>query len=100
MFFWRWPEKNFEDLFLFSFGERLKKIFEDRFFLFGEYLRLCSLALAPRGSVLGRAVRGLGLGFFCAFGLGLEPCVLDYTCGKDLIGKAFSSITLPARANH
>ena len=39
------------------------------------------LSLASRGSVLGRAVVGLGLGFFCVLGLGLglEPCVLDST---------------------
>ena len=35
------------------------------------------LSLALRGSVLGKAV--LGLGFFCVLGLGLEPCVLDST---------------------
>ena len=33
------------------------------------------LSLASRVSVLGKAVLGLGLGFFCV--LGLEPCVLD-----------------------
>ena len=43
------------------------------------------LALASRGSVLGKSV--LGLGFFCALGLGffcalgLEPCVRDSTSG-------------------
>ena len=35
------------------------------------------LSLASRGSVLGKAVLGLGLGFFCV--LGLEPYVLDST---------------------
>ena len=35
------------------------------------------LSLASRGSVLGKAV--LGLGFFCVLGIGLEPCVLDST---------------------
>ena len=51
-------------------------------------MRLCPwtrsfLSLASRGSVLGRAV--LGLGFFCALslGLGLEPCVLDSTSGMN-----------------
>ena len=39
------------------------------FFFFGEHLRLCPwsrtfLSLASRGSVLGKAVLGLGLGFF------------------------------------
>ena len=34
-------------------------------------------------SVLGRAVLGLGLGFFCFLGLGLEPCVLDSTSGNN-----------------
>ena len=37
------------------------------------------MSLALRGSVLGKAV--LGLGFFCVLGLGLEPCVLDSTSG-------------------
>ena len=40
------------------------------------------LSLASRGSVLGKAVLGLGLGFFCVLVLGLEPCVLDSTSGK------------------
>ena len=31
-----------------------------------------------------RAVLGLGLGFFCVFGLGLEPCVLDQTSDKNV----------------
>ena len=49
-FFWRSSEKNFENLF------------------FGEHLRLCPwprafLSLASRGSVLGRAVLGLGIFF-------------------------------------
>ena len=55
-------------------------------FFFGEHLRLCPwpwsrvfLSLASGGSVLGRAVLGLGLGFFCVLGLGLEPCVFDST---------------------
>ena len=38
------------------------------------------LSLASRVSVLGKAVLGLGLGFFCV--LGLEPCVLDSTSAK------------------
>ena len=50
----------------FSFGGRLKKILKT--FFFGEHLRLCSwprafLSLASRGSVLGRAVLGLGIFF-------------------------------------
>ena len=86
--------KNFcEELFF--FGDHLKNFSEDlcAFFLFlrspekkfletffGEHLRLCPwpqafLSLAWRGSVLGRAV--LGLGFFCV--LGPEPCVLVST---------------------
>ena len=45
-----------------------KKILKT-FFFFGERLRLCPwprafLSLASRGSVLGKAVLGLGLGFF------------------------------------
>ena len=40
------------------------------------------LSLASRVSVLGMAVLGLGLGFFCVLGLGLEPCVLDSTSAK------------------
>ena len=61
-----------------------KNFFEDLFFR--EHLRLCPwpwprafLFLASRGSVLGKAV--LGLGVFCV--LGLEPCVLDSTSGKN-----------------
>ena len=42
------------------------------------------LSLASRGSVLGKAV--LGLGFFCVLGLGLEPCVLDSTSGHSNLG--------------
>ena len=30
-------------------------------------------------SVLGKAVLGLGFGFFCVLGFGLEPCVFDST---------------------
>ena len=47
--------------FLFFFRDRLKNFCD-----FGEHLRLCpwSLALASRVSVLGKAVLGLGLGFF------------------------------------
>ena len=37
------------------------------------------LSLTLRGSVLGRAV--LGLGFFCVLGHAFEPCVLDSTSG-------------------
>ena len=40
------------------------------------------LSLASRVSVLGKAVLGLGLGFFLCLGLGLEPCVLDSTSVK------------------
>ena len=67
---------------------RLKKIFEDLFFL--ENACACVLgpwpwpraflSLASGGSVHGKAV--LGLGFFCV--LGLEPCVLDSTSDNDL----------------
>ena len=68
------------------FRDRLKKNFDHLFF--GEHLLLCPLSLswpraylslAWRRPVLGRAVLGLGLGFFCV--LGLEPCVLDSTSG-------------------
>ena len=62
-------------------GNRLKKFFWRPFILentcgcvLGPWLR-AFLSLASRGSVLGKAV--LGLGFFCVLGLGLEPCVLD-----------------------
>ena len=72
--------KNFVKTFFFFFGDRLKNFCEDLFF-FGKHLRLCwpraFLFLAWRVSVLGKAVLGLGLGFFCV--LGLEPCVLDST---------------------
>ena len=63
--------KNFcEDLFF--FGDRLKNFCEDLFFFFWRALALCVLGpwpraflfLASRVSVLGKAVLGLGLGFF------------------------------------
>ena len=79
--------KNFcEDLF---FLEIAWKIFVKTFFFFFESTCACVLgpwpwpraflSLASRVSVLGKAVLGLGLGFFCVLGLGLEPCVLDST---------------------
>ena len=52
-------------------SERLSLVLASDFFV--------SLALASRVSVLGKAVLGLGLVFFCVLGLGLEPCVLDST---------------------
>ena len=58
--------------FFFLFGDRLKNFCD-----FGEHLRLCPWSLASRVSVLGKAVLGLGLVFFCV--LGLEPCVLNST---------------------
>ena len=82
LFFFGDRLKNFcEDLFFFYgdrsffffffFGDRLKHFCEDLFFFFGERLRLCPwpwprafLSLASRVSVLGKAVLGLGLGFF------------------------------------
>ena len=81
--------KNFcEDLFFF-FGGRLKNFCENLFF-FLESTSACVhgpwfwpqafLCLASRVSVLGKAILGLGLGFFCV--LGLEPCVLDSTSGS------------------
>ena len=83
-----------KDLFLFSAIANLKKIFEDPFFLeiswktffcrspetifsrpffMEDTCRLCpwTLALASKGTVFGRAVLGLGLGFFCVLSLGL-----------------------------
>ena len=85
--FCRSPEKVL--LKTFYFGENLKFFFEDLFFL--ENTCACVrgpwphafLSLASRGSVLGRAVLGLGLGFF--FVLGLEPCVLDSTSATSVI---------------
>ena len=69
----------------FFFWDRLKNFCEDLFFLestcacvLGPWPR-AFLSLASRVSVLGKAVLGLGLGFFCVLGLGLEPCVLGYT---------------------
>ena len=66
-------------------GDRLKNFCEDLFFW--RALALVSLALVSRVSVLENAVLGLGLGFFCVFGLGLglEPCVLDST--SDYVSK-------------
>ena len=77
-------------------GDRLKNFCED----FGEHLRLCPwprafLSSASRVPVLGKAVLGLGLGFFCVLGLGLEPCVLDSTSAKNtLYGHNFTPIVL------
>ena len=77
-------------------GDRLKNFCEDLFFFFffGDRLKnFCASVLGPwpwpraflflasRVSVLGKAVLGLGLGFFCVLGLGLEPCVLGSTSG-------------------
>ena len=74
--FWRSPEKNFEELFSF-FWRALAPVS----LVLGPWPR-AFLSLASRGSVLGRAVLCLGLGFFCVLGLGLEPCVLDSTSDK------------------
>ena len=85
---WRICLNTFFFLFFFFWG-RLKIYFEDRFFFFflentcacvlGRWPR-AFLPLASRGSVLGRAVLGLGLGFFVSLALSdLEPCVLDST---------------------
>ena len=70
-------------------GNRLKKFCEDLFYflestcacVLGPWPR-AFLSLASRVSVLGKTVLGLGLGFFCVLGLGLEPCVLDSTYVK------------------
>ena len=59
LLFLRSPEKIFEDLF-FVFGEGLKKNFWRPFL----WRTLAPVSLASRGSVLGRTVLGLGLGFF------------------------------------
>ena len=76
-----------EDLFLL---EIVWKIFLKIFLLFLEstWARVLGpwpqafLSLASRVSVLGKAVLGLGLEFFCVLGLGLEPFVLDSTSAK------------------
>ena len=70
VFYWRTPEKIF--LKIFFFWDRLKNFFEELFF--SENTSTCVLgpwpwpqaflSLASRGSVLGRAFLGLGLGFF------------------------------------
>ena len=85
-------------------GERLKKLFVD-FFL----ENTCACVLGPwpwsqaflsfalRESVLGRAVLGLGLGFFCVLGLGLEPCVLDSTSDYEIKGLKTISLKLRQR---
>ena len=92
-----WSAKKFFWKTVFS-GDRQKKNFEDLFF--GEHLRLCSWSLASsipvlglRGSVLGRAVVGLGLGFFCVLGLGLEPCVLDSTSAGHVVSSWNRTVT-------
>ena len=66
VFYWRTPEKNFW-----------------RPFFFGEHLRLCPwprafLSLASRGSVLGRAVLGLGF-FFVSLALSLASSLVSST---------------------
>ena len=73
--------KIFGKTFFFFFGDRRKNFCD-----FWEHLRLCPwpwprafLFLVSRVSVLGKAVLGLGLVFFCVLGLGLDPCVLDST---------------------
>ena len=87
---WKISEFLGEDLHVFFFGnllkfaENLQKFWAMSFCFENTFaLRLWSLALASRGSVLGRCVVGLGLEFFCVLGLGLEPCVLDSTYAKN-----------------
>ena len=97
--FWKafFPRRSLEKFlwrpFFFFFFEIAWKIFvKTFFFFFGEHLRFVSLvlglgleaflSLASRVSVLGKAVLGLGLEFFCVLGLGLEPCVLDSTSAR------------------
>ena len=55
------------------------KTFSFFFFFFEITSAFCTWSLASRGFVLGRAVLGLGLGFFCVLVLGLKCCVLDST---------------------
>ena len=75
--------KNFcEDLF---FWRSPEKFLRKPFFLESSCACVLSpwprafLSLALKVSVLGKAVLGLGHGFFCVLGLGLAPCVLDST---------------------
>ena len=49
------------------------------------------LSLSSRGSVLKKAVLGLGLGFFLCPWLGLEPWVLDSTSGKLFMTRVLTS---------
>ena len=51
-------------------------------FFLGKHLHLCPWSLASSIPVL-----GLGLGFFCVLGLGLELCVLDSISGNYFIEK-------------
>ena len=79
VFYWRTPEKFFKDFFFLRSPE--KNFWRP----FLENTCACVLGLWPwafltltsKGSVLERAV--IGLGFFCVLGLGLEPRVLDST---------------------
>ena len=98
------PNKNFWlPLYI---GDCLKNFFEDLLFVLdstcgcvlGPWPR-AFLSLASRGSVLGKAVLGLSLGFFfvswasdffCV--LGLEPCILDSSSGKLRRFQNFGSI--------
>ena len=83
----------------FFFRDRLKNFCEDLFLFFLESTCACVhgpwpwprafLSLASRVFVLEKAVLGLGLGFFCVLGLGLEPCVLDSTSA---VYKSYSMI--------
>ena len=74
-FFFLGGQKNFcKDVFFFFFLESTCGC------VLGPWLwPRAFLSLALRVSVLGKAVLGLGLGFFCVLGFGLEPCVLDST---------------------
>ena len=84
-----------EDLFFcFFFGDRLKKFCEDffLFFFFWRALALVSLVLGlgrehscpwPRECLSSeRLSLALASDFFCVLCLGLEPCVLDSTSGR------------------
>ena len=82
--------KIFVKTFFFFFWRSPKNFLWSPFFFFLESTCACVLgpwpraflSLASRVSVLGKAVLGLGLEFFCVLGLGLEPSVLYSTSGN------------------
>ena len=85
---WRSPEKIFEDLFFWRTLAAVSLVLGLGLEHSCPWPR-AFLSLASRGSVHGKAVIGLGLGFFCVFSLGFELCVLDSTSANSKHGDDF-----------